>query len=116
MKTPITPGEILLEDYLMPMGISQNAMARAIGVAPQTINEIVHAPAFDHTSYVNPIWCLLRTVRRILERTSSRVQLSQTGQRKAAAYRRHPTGINLLKRKIYEYQCQYYRSEGIGYC
>jgi len=29
---PITPGEILLEDYLKPMGISQNALARAIGV------------------------------------------------------------------------------------
>lgn len=41
MKPPITPGEILLEDYLKPMGISQNAMARAIGVAPRAINEIV---------------------------------------------------------------------------
>ena len=38
----ITPGEILLEEYLKPMGISQNAMARAIGVAPRAINEIVH--------------------------------------------------------------------------
>ena len=43
MKIPITPGEILLEEYLKPMGISQNTMARAIGVEPQTINEIVHA-------------------------------------------------------------------------
>ena len=42
MNAPITPGEILLEDYLKPMGISQNAMARAIGVAPRAINEIVH--------------------------------------------------------------------------
>ncbi|ADE55731.1 HigA family addiction module antitoxin [Coraliomargarita akajimensis] len=42
MKPPITPGEILLEEYLKPMGISQNAMARAIGVAPRAINEIVH--------------------------------------------------------------------------
>jgi len=41
MKTPITPGEILLEEYLNPMGISQNAMARAIGVSPRAINEIV---------------------------------------------------------------------------
>ncbi len=41
MNPPITPGEILLEDYLKPMGISQNAMARAIGVAPRAINEIV---------------------------------------------------------------------------
>ena len=39
---PITPGEILLEGYLKPMGISQNAMARAIGVPPRAINEIVH--------------------------------------------------------------------------
>ncbi len=43
MDDPITPGEILLEEYLKPMGISQNAMARAIGVAPRAINEIVHA-------------------------------------------------------------------------
>ena len=38
---PVTPGEILLEEYLNPMGISQNAMARAIGVSPRAINEIV---------------------------------------------------------------------------
>ncbi len=42
MNIPITPGEILLEEYLKPMGISQNAMARAIGVSPRAINEIVH--------------------------------------------------------------------------
>jgi addiction module HigA family antidote len=41
MKGPITPGEILLEEYLKPMGISQNAMARAIGVPPRAVNEIV---------------------------------------------------------------------------
>jgi addiction module HigA family antidote len=40
---PITPGEILLEDYLKPMEISQNALARAIGVSPRSINEIVLA-------------------------------------------------------------------------
>ncbi len=42
MSAPITPGEILLAEYLTPMGISQNAMARAIGVSPRAINEIVH--------------------------------------------------------------------------
>ena len=41
MNEPITPGEILLKEYLKPMGISQNAMARAIGVSPRAINEIV---------------------------------------------------------------------------
>ena len=43
MDSPITPGEILLKEYLEPMGVSQNAMARAIGVAPRAINEIIHA-------------------------------------------------------------------------
>ncbi|MCL5061044.1 MAG: HigA family addiction module antitoxin [Candidatus Thermoplasmatota archaeon] len=37
----IHPGEILLEEFLLPMGISQNALARAIGVPPRRINEIV---------------------------------------------------------------------------
>ena len=35
------PGEILLEDFLKPLGLSQNALARAIGVPPRRINEIV---------------------------------------------------------------------------
>jgi addiction module HigA family antidote len=40
MKT-ITPGEILLEEYLIPLGISQNALGRALGVSRRTINKIV---------------------------------------------------------------------------
>ena len=36
-----TPGEMLLHDFLEPMGLSQNALARAIGVPPRRINEIV---------------------------------------------------------------------------
>ena len=36
----IHPGEILLEEFLLPMGISQNALARAAGVPPRRINEI----------------------------------------------------------------------------
>jgi len=35
------PGEILLEEFLRPMELSQNALARAVGVAPRRINEIV---------------------------------------------------------------------------
>lgn len=37
----IHPGEVLQEEFLTPMGISQNAVARAIGVPPRRINEIV---------------------------------------------------------------------------
>lgn len=35
------PGEILLEEFLKPLGISQNELARAIHVPPRRINEIV---------------------------------------------------------------------------
>ena len=37
----IHPGEILQEEFLLPMNISQNALARAAGVPPRRINEIV---------------------------------------------------------------------------
>jgi len=37
----VHPGEILIEEFLVPLGISQNALARAAGVAPRRINEIV---------------------------------------------------------------------------
>ena len=40
--TPIHPGEILLEEFLKPMSITQYALAKAIGVSPRRINEIVH--------------------------------------------------------------------------
>lgn len=38
----IHPGEILLKDWLEPLGISQYALAKAIGVPRRRINEIVH--------------------------------------------------------------------------
>ncbi|MCF6150071.1 MAG: HigA family addiction module antidote protein [Candidatus Kuenenia sp.] len=38
---PIHPGEILLEEFLEPMGISQNLLARETGMSPRRINEIV---------------------------------------------------------------------------
>jgi addiction module HigA family antidote len=39
---PITPGEILSEDFLEPLGISQYRIAKAIGVPPTRIGEIIH--------------------------------------------------------------------------
>jgi antitoxin HigA-1 len=39
---PIHPGEILLQEFLGPLGISQYRLAQAIGVPPRRINEIVH--------------------------------------------------------------------------
>jgi addiction module HigA family antidote len=39
---PIHPGEILLEEFLRPMGISQYRLAKDISVPPRRINEIIH--------------------------------------------------------------------------
>lgn len=39
---PIHPGEILMEEFLIPFKISQYRLAKDIGVAPRRINEIVH--------------------------------------------------------------------------
>src|ERR1017187_9056932 len=39
---PVTPGEMLLEEFLKPMGLSQYALAKAISVPPRRITEIVH--------------------------------------------------------------------------
>ena len=38
----IHPGEILQEEYLVPFGLSRNALAKAIGVTPARINEIAN--------------------------------------------------------------------------
>jgi addiction module HigA family antidote len=45
-RQPLThnphPGEILLEEFMKPLGMSQNALARALRVPPRRINELVH--------------------------------------------------------------------------
>jgi addiction module HigA family antidote len=40
--TPIHAGEILLEEFMQPFGLSQNALAKALHVTPRRINEIVN--------------------------------------------------------------------------
>jgi len=42
LLNPIHPGEILLEDFMKPLGISINRLARAIAVSPGRIREIVN--------------------------------------------------------------------------
>jgi len=38
---PVHPGEVLLEEFLKPMGLSQNRLGLSVGVHPRRINEIV---------------------------------------------------------------------------
>jgi addiction module HigA family antidote len=42
IMAPIHPGEILAEEYLGPLGLTQHRLAVLIGVPPRRINEIVH--------------------------------------------------------------------------
>ena len=39
---PVHPGEVLLEDFLTPLGLTQYRLARSLTVPPRRINEIVH--------------------------------------------------------------------------
>ena len=39
---PVHPGEVLREDYLIPLGLSATALAKALHVPAQRINDIVH--------------------------------------------------------------------------
>lgn len=41
MSGPIHPGEILLQEYLKPLRVSQNALARSLDITPKTISEVV---------------------------------------------------------------------------
>lgn len=43
MPIAVHPGEILAKEFMAPLGLSQNALARRIHVPPRRINEIVHA-------------------------------------------------------------------------
>ncbi len=68
---PIHPGEILLEEFLNPMDISQYRLAKDINVDPRRINEIVHgkraisadtALRFGHFFNMSPnFWLNLQT-------------------------------------------------------
>ena len=42
MLSPIHPGEVLLEEFMEPLGLSQYRVAKDIGVSPIRISEIVH--------------------------------------------------------------------------
>ncbi len=42
IRAPVHPGEILLEEFLKPLGVSQYQLAKAVAVSARRINEIAH--------------------------------------------------------------------------
>lgn len=39
---PLHPGEVLMKEFMLPLGLSQNKLGNELGVSPRRINEIVH--------------------------------------------------------------------------
>lgn len=79
---PIHPGEVLAEEFLTPMALTQHRVAVAIGVPPRRINEIVHGrrritadPALRLSRYLGTterFWLNLQT-RYDLERSRAEI-------------------------------------------
>ena len=86
----MTPGEILLEAYMKPVGLTQNALARALGVPPRRVNELIHgkrAITLDTSLRLGRyfgqsprFWlnvqteCDLRNAKQLMERVAREVQ------------------------------------------
>ncbi len=68
--TPIRPGEILQEEYLTPLGVTQHHLAVAIGVPPRRINEIVHGKRWISADTALRLSPLLHHHRTLLGSTS----------------------------------------------
>ncbi|MHB1613354.1 MAG: HigA family addiction module antitoxin [Actinomycetes bacterium] len=85
---PIHPGEVLQEEYLAPLGISQYRLARAIGVPPRRINEIVHGKRGISTDTALRLARYFATSERFWLNLQSRYDIEVERDRLAAALER----------------------------
>lgn len=89
---PIHPGEILLEEFLEPLGISQYRLAKAISVPARRINEIVHGKRGISTDTALRLARALGTSDRFWMNLQSRYDLEVQGE----AHKEELDGIELL--------------------
>ena len=78
---PIHPGEILATEFLEPLELSQSALARAMGVPPRRVNEIVPGQANHHTRHGCAVRKSLRHERAVLAQPPERLRPRKTGGR-----------------------------------
>jgi addiction module HigA family antidote len=64
---PVTPGEMLKEEFLTEYGLSQNQLAKAIGISPNRIAEIVNRRSFSRS---------ISTTRSLLTHPTELIRLS----------------------------------------
>ena len=70
---PVHPGEVLLEEFLRPYGISQYRLAKDLNVHPRRINQIVHGKRAVTADTALRLGASLWNVREILAKPPDRV-------------------------------------------
>jgi hypothetical protein len=68
---PIHPGEILREDFMVPLGLSMNKLALELHVPVTRISEIVHEPSWYYPGDGNPPGAILQYQRPVLAQRAS---------------------------------------------
>ena len=81
---PVHPGEVLLEEFLEPLGLSQYRLAKDISVPPRRINEIVHGKRSVTADTALRTLSLFRNFRSILAQSPDRIR---SGCGKGSAWR-----------------------------
>ncbi len=91
LMPPVHPGEILAEEYLEPLGVTQHHLAVEIGVPPRRINEIVHGKRGISADTALRLARFFGTSERFWLNLQSRYDLEREKDRLAGALDRiHP--------------------------
>ena len=68
---PLHPGEVLSEEFMKPMGITQYRLAKDLSVKPLRISEIVRGKPGDHGRHCATVGSALRSLCRLLDESTS---------------------------------------------
>jgi addiction module HigA family antidote len=93
--TPIHPGEILLEEFLIPLGISQYRLAKNISVPPRRINEIVRGQRSITADTALRLARFFRTSERFWLNLQMRYDLEQEKDRLGDRLDREVTALSV---------------------
>ena len=93
----VTPGEMLVEEFLKPLGLTEYRLAKAIGVPPRRINEIVHGKRAITRDTAFRLFAILRQQRAVLAQPPGRLRIAAHGARRRVAQDR---GLRAPRRSL----------------
>ena len=73
---PVPPGEILSEEFLKPLGLTANALAKAIGVTPNRITAILKDERGIHRGHGDPAGNVFQNIGGILDEPANDLRLA----------------------------------------